>query len=94
MTRRTAKAKTKRESRPLSRPLLNKLLRDLVERADRQVEVAEAIATTNTPNSQHTVKEIQLRTVFGLLLSTQLEGLRDVAGFARLIHDRSGSAAP
>ena len=79
--------------RHLSRGLLDKMLRDLVGRLDGQIRAAEAIATTMRPTGDHTLREVELRRVFGILLENQLRGLRDVQGFARLIICRDEGSA-
>lgn len=71
-------AKTKRAPRRLSRSLFDKMLLDLVERIDRQIELTQAIKRSNTPNGQHIFIEYQLRTVFGVMLDSQLRDLMDI----------------
>ena len=84
---RKAKAKTPRVKR-LSRSTLNEALRDLAERLGRQLERHEAIVAANEPNDKHTEIEYRLRTVFGVLLDSQLRGLREIEGFAQIICER------
>jgi hypothetical protein len=78
MKKRTAKAKSKRQSRRPSRSLFNKLLLDLVERIDRQIAVTQSIKRANIPNDSHIYIEYQLRTVFGVMLDSQLRDLMDI----------------
>jgi hypothetical protein len=90
MKKRTGKAKA--SVRPLSRPLLDKMLRDLTERIGRQIVVVEAITRANTPNDLHIYIEYQLRTVFGVMLDSQLRGLKDIKGLAEMLY-KDGRAA-
>jgi hypothetical protein len=76
MKKRKAKATSKRPSRRAS--LFNKLLLDLIERIDRQIEVTQAIKRANIPNGEHIFIEYQLRTVFGVILDSQLRDLMDI----------------
>ena len=87
MKKRTPKAKA--SARRLSRPLLDQMLRDLTERIEKQVLIAQAIYDTNKPYDDHMMAiEHRLRTVFGLQLECHLRGLRDVRGLAKLLCER------
>ena len=76
--------KTKRVPR-IRRASLGVMLPDLAERLDRQVQIGLAIQKTQEPNGEHTVAEHELRTVFGLLLESQLRNLRDIRDVARML---------
>jgi hypothetical protein len=78
MKKHTVKAKSKRPTRRPSRSLFNKLLLDLIERIDRQIAVTQAIKRANIPNGEHIFIEYQLRTVFGVMLDSQLRDLMDI----------------
>jgi len=86
--------KPRKQSAPrvryVSRPLLLQMLSDLCDRIHRQHMEMDAITETNKPNGLHKVMEHRVRTVIGISLESQLRGLNDIAGFARIIRDRAG----
>ena len=85
MKRTTRKTRAKPQGvRPLSRRLLVEGMTDVSERLDRLMEVAKAIQQANRPNGEHVGLEYDLRTMFGLLLESQRESIRDIAGVARI----------
>jgi hypothetical protein len=84
-TRKSKRRPLRKTPRRLPRSLLEKMLCDLVGRLDQHLNMVEAIDTANTPNGLHTVIEHRLRTVFGILLDSQLHSLRDIVGFAHII---------
>lgn len=87
--RTTRKTRAKPQGvRPIPRKLLAAEMVNLSERLDRHLEMTEAIAAANKPNGQHVAIEYDLRLVFGLLLEGQLQSLRDIHGFARILSRR------
>lgn len=88
MKRRTTKAKTKREPRPLSRPLLMNMLDDLSKRIDRHIGITESIMEAHKPLGDHIVVEHHVRTVFNVLFNEQLRSLRDIAGLTTILCER------
>jgi hypothetical protein len=76
-TKRAVKAKAPASRRSWT-ALDDKLLLDLLDRIDRHIEVARAIGRANTPNDHHVHMEYQLRTVFGVMLDSQLLDLLDM----------------
>jgi hypothetical protein len=72
----------------LPRPLLDKTLRDLADRISRQANIAEAVMHSNAPDPYHVNIEHELRTMFDLLMESQLRSLREIEGLARLLVDR------
>jgi hypothetical protein len=88
--RKTKSTSRKRPTaKPLPRRLVVQLLADLCERAQNQLSVLDAIAATNAPNEQHVVMDHRLRTVTGILLENQASSLRQISGFAQIIHARA-----
>ena len=88
--RKAAQRKRPAKVRYYSRRMMLQLLSDLCDRIHKQHMVLDAIAETNKPNELHTVREHRVRTVIGISLESQLRGLDDIAGFARIIRDRAG----
>ena len=88
--RKAAQRKRPAKVRYYSRPMMLQLLSDLCDRIHRQHMVMDAITETNKPNGFHKVMEHRVRTVIGISLESQLRGLDDIAGFARIIRDRAG----
>jgi hypothetical protein len=88
--RKAAPRKRPANVRYVSRCLLLQLLSDFCARTENQRQALDAIAATNTPNGLHTVAEHRVRTVTGILLESQLSGLRDIEGFARIVRNRAG----
>jgi len=77
----------RQKPKPLSRKALADITNDLAKRLDDQVLVMEAIVNAERPLGAHIVLEHRVRTVFGILLQSQLKQLQDAEQLARLIAD-------
>jgi hypothetical protein len=86
---RKLKAKAKPATRRLGRSLLNNLIVDLVQRIDRHVAIADAIAKEAGPKGHDLVGAVPKLTMIELAMDQHLRGMRDIRAFAELIRDRA-----
>ena len=78
-----------KKPKPMSRQTLAKGVQDLAKRLEDHAIVADEILEAERPRGNHTVLEHNVRTVFAVLMESQLKRLREIKGFARILTEGS-----
>jgi hypothetical protein len=81
-------AKAKNRARRVSGKLMEDLLKDLCNRLQEQVNIAEALEAAARPHGDVTVVEYPMLKVLELAAGQHAQALRQATGFAEIIRDR------